>query len=93
MPLEEGRPSIRAFQREFWMLCSDKVVAVPAPADPAGEALNLRGSLRGRKVLDGADPGLSPLACASVLPGQGLYLDCWIRPAGHGKEKVYGSIP
>jgi hypothetical protein len=58
-----------------------------------GEVLNLRGSLRGRTVPDSADPGLSPLACASVLPGQVLYLGRWKRSAGHGKEKVYGSIP
>ena len=93
IPVEEGRPGIRAFQREFWMVLSDKVVAVPAPADPTGEALNLRGSLRGRTVPGGADPGLSLLACASVLPGQGLYLGRGNCPAGHGKEKVYGSIP
>jgi hypothetical protein len=41
----------------------------------------------------GADPGLSPLACASVLPGQRFYLGRRYRPARHGKEKVYGSIP
>ena len=57
------------------------------------EVLNLRGSLRGRTVPDSADPSLSPLVCASVLPGQGLYLGRGIRPVGHGKEKVYGSIP
>jgi hypothetical protein len=61
--------------------------------DSVAEVLNLRGSLRGRTVPDSADPGLSPLACASVLPGQGLYLGRRNRPAGHGKEKVYGSIP
>ena len=61
--------------------------------NPVEQLLNLRGSLRGRTVLDGADSGLSPLACASVLPGQGLYLGRRNRSAGHGKEKVYGSIP
>jgi hypothetical protein len=55
--------------------------------------LNVRGNLRGKTVPDGAVTGLSALACASVLPGQGLYLDCGNRSAGHGKEKVYGSIP
>ena len=59
----------------------------------ARKALGLRGTLRGRMVLGGADPGSSPLACASVLAGQGLYLGRGNRPAGHGKEKVYGSIP
>ena len=44
-------------------------------------------------MLDGADPGLSPPACAGVLPDQGLYLGRQNRPAEHGKEKVYGSIP
>ena len=57
------------------------------------KALGLRGILRGRMVLGGADPGSSPLACASVCAGQGLYLGRGNRPAGHGKEKVYGSIP
>jgi hypothetical protein len=44
-------------------------------------------------ALGDADWSSSPLACASVLPGQALYLGHWNRPAGHGKEKVYGSIP
>jgi hypothetical protein len=61
--------------------------------DLVEEALNLRGSLRGRTVPGDADSGLSPLASASVLPGQGLYLGRANHPAGHGKEKVYGSIP
>jgi hypothetical protein len=43
-------------------------------------------------TLGGADSGLSPLACASVLPGQWLYLGRGNRPAGHGKEKVYGRF-
>ena len=42
---------------------------------------------------DGADSGLSLLACASVLPAQGLYLGRGNCAARHGKEKVYGSIP
>lgn len=58
----------------------------------AGKALNVRGTLRGKTVPDGADLGLSPLACASVLPGQGLYLGYGNRSARHGKEKVYGPI-
>ncbi len=61
--------------------------------DPIAQALNLRGSLRGKTVPGGADPSLSLLACASVLPGHWLYLGRGNRPAGHGKEKVYGSIP
>jgi hypothetical protein len=44
-------------------------------------------------TLGGVDSGLSPLVCASVLPGQVLFLDRRNRSAGHGKEKVYGSIP
>jgi hypothetical protein len=55
--------------------------------------LSLRGSLRGKMTLSGADSGSSPLACASVLHGQWLYLGRGNRPVGHGKEKVYGSIP
>jgi len=35
--------------------------------------LNLRGILRGKMALGDADQGLSPLACACVLPGQRLY--------------------
>jgi hypothetical protein len=88
-----GAACLLAFQREFSVMCSDRMTLCQRRVDPAGEVLNLRGSLRGRMVLDGADPGLSPLACASVLPGQGLYLGRGNRPAGHGKEKVYGSIP
>ncbi len=36
--------------------------------------LNLRGILRGKMALAGAGPGLSSLVCASVFPGQRLYL-------------------
>jgi hypothetical protein len=62
-------------------------------ADPVEEVLYLRGTLRGRMALEGAGSGLSPLAPASVLPVQELYLARGNRSAGHGKEKVYGSIP
>ena len=72
---------------------SDSMTLYEGPVNSVEEVLSLRGSLRGKTVLDGADSGLSPLACASVLPGQGLYLGRGNRPAGHGKEKVYGSIP
>jgi hypothetical protein len=41
-------------------------------------------------TLGGADSGSSPLACASVLHGQWLYLGRGNRPAGHGKEKLSG---
>jgi hypothetical protein len=44
-------------------------------------------------ALGGAGSGLPTLASASVLPGQDLYLGRANRSAGHGKEKVYGSIP
>ncbi len=72
---------------------SDKVTlyerrANTTQVDSVEEVLNLRGSLRGRMALGGADPGFSPLACASVLPGQNPYLGCGNRPAGHGKEKA-----
>lgn len=36
--------------------------------------LNLRGILRGKMALVDAGPGLSPLASASVFPGQWSYL-------------------
>jgi hypothetical protein len=88
-----GGTCVLAFQREFLEMRSDEVARYERRMDSVEEALNLRGSLRGRMVLGGADPGFSPLACASVLPGQALYLGCGNRPAGHGKEKVYGSIP
>ena len=55
--------------------------------------LSLRGTLRGKMALGGAGSGLPMLAPASVLPGQAVYLGCRNRSAGHGKEKVYGSIP
>jgi len=42
---------------------------------------------------DGADSGLFLLACASVLPAQGLYLGRGNCTARDGKEKVYSSIP
>ena len=74
-------------------MCSDRMTLCQRRVDPVGEVLNLRGSLRGRTVLDDADPGSSPLAYASVLPDQGLYLGRGNHAAGHGKEKVYGSIP
>ena len=51
------------------------------------------GHLEGQMALDGADQSLPPLAWASVFPGQWLYQGRWDRSAGHGKEKVYGSIP
>ena len=57
------------------------------------KVLSLRGTLRGKMALGGAGPGLPALASASVLPGQELYLGRGNRSAGHGKEKVYGSIP
>jgi hypothetical protein len=68
-------------------------------ADPRATAvadqlvLNLRGILRGKIALGDADPGLSWLPCARVFPGQALYQERWNRSVGHGKEKVYGSIP
>jgi hypothetical protein len=40
-----------------------------------------------------AFPGVWALVCASVLAGQGLYLQQRNRTVVHGKEKVYGSIP
>jgi len=49
--------------------------------------------LRGSMVLAQAVSGWLTLTYASVLPGQGLYLGRGNHPAGHGKEKVYGSIP
>lgn len=58
----------------------------------ARKALDLRGTLRAKTVFDGANSGLSPLACASVFAGQGLYLGCGDRAALHGKEKVNGSF-
>ena len=51
------------------------------PGRRAGRVLNVRGSLRGKTVFDGADSGLSPLACARVLPGQGPYLGSGTRAA------------
>jgi hypothetical protein len=57
------------------------------------KALILRGTLRGKMAPGGADSGLSPLACASVSPGQVLYQDRTNRSSVHGKEKVYRSIP
>lgn len=62
-------------------MCSDRMALYERRVDPVEEVLNLRGGLRGRTVLGGADPGLSPLACASVLPGQVLYLGRGNRPA------------
>ena len=73
--------------------CARTGVALYRWRDPVEEGLNLRGSLRGRTVPGDADSGLSPLARASVLPGQGLYLGHGNRPAGHSKEEVYRSIP
>jgi hypothetical protein len=55
--------------------------------------LSLRGTLRGKMALGGAGSGLPMPVPASVLPGQAVYLGCRNRSAGHGKEKVYGSIP
>ena len=55
--------------------------------------LSLRGTLRGKMALGGAGSGLPLLAPASVLPGQAVYLGCRNCSAGHGKEKVSGSIP
>jgi hypothetical protein len=55
--------------------------------------LRVRGTLRGKMALGHADWSLSPLAYASVFPGQGLYQGQRDRSAVHGKEKVYGSIP
>jgi hypothetical protein len=57
----------------------------------ARKALGLRGTLRGRMVLGGADSGWPGLACASVFAGQGLYLGRGDRSAGHGKKKVYAA--
>jgi len=58
-----------------------------------GKVLCLRGTLRGKMAFGGAGRGLPALAPASVLPGQAFCLGCENRSAGHGKEKVYGSIP
>jgi hypothetical protein len=54
----------------------------------APKALGLRGTLRGRMVLGGADSGWPVLVCASVFAGQALYLGRGDRSAGHGNEKV-----
>jgi hypothetical protein len=51
------------------------------------------GHFEGQIALRDADPGLSPLACASVFPDQWLYQERSDRSAIHSKEKVYGSIP
>jgi hypothetical protein len=91
--LGEGGTCVILFQREFWVVCSDRTALYQRRVDPVEEVLNLRGSLRGKTVLDGADSGSPPLACASVLAGPELYLRRGNRSAGHGKEKVYGSIP
>jgi hypothetical protein len=58
-----------------------------------GDRAELEGQFQGKTVLDGAGPGLPPLACACVLPVRGLYLGHGYRSAGHGEEKVYGSLP
>jgi len=65
----------------------------PRPVESVRKMLILRGTLRGKMLLDSADFRLSPLACASVFPGQALYQDRMNRSSVHGKEKVYGSIP
>ena len=44
------------------------------PSCETAKALDLRGTLRGRMTPDGASSGSSPLACASVLPAQRMYL-------------------
>ena len=72
---------------------SNRMKLCKRPVNPAGGALNLSGSLSGKTVPDGADPGWSLLACASVLPAQELYLGHGNCTARDGKEKVYGSIP
>jgi hypothetical protein len=77
----EGDTCVLAFQREFWMLCSDRAPLCERRVDLVEEVLNLRGSLRSRTVLDGVGSGMSPLARASALPGQGLYLGRQNRPA------------
>jgi len=41
-------------------------------------------------LLDSADFRLSPLACASVFPGQALYQDRMNRSSVHGKEELCG---
>jgi hypothetical protein len=54
---------------------SDKVALYERRVDSVEEVLNLRGSLRGRMVLGGADPGFSPpslcqrIAWSAVIPG------------------------
>jgi hypothetical protein len=55
--------------------------------------LDLRGILRGKMALGGAGSSFPMLASARLFAGQRLYLGMENRSAGHGKEKVYGSIP
>jgi hypothetical protein len=59
----------------------------------ARKALDLRGTLRGRMVLGGADSGWPGLVCASVFAGQGVYLGRGDRSVGHGKEQLCGRLP
>jgi hypothetical protein len=84
---------VLAFQSRLCEMRSNRVKLFKGPVNPAGGALNLSGSLSGKTVPDGADSGLPLLACAGVLPGQGLYVGRGNCTARHGKEKVYGSIP
>ena len=74
--------SFEGCDRTGWRFKSGKV-------NSSEEVLNLRSSLRGRTVPDSANPGLSPLARASVLPGQGLCLGRSNRPVGSADN--YGS--
>ena len=71
----------------------EQVADLQATAMAGRKVLSLRGTLRGKMALGGAGSGSPALASASVLPGQELYLGRGNRSAGHGKEKVYGSIP
>jgi hypothetical protein len=61
--------------------------------DCRAAAITVRGTLRGRTALDKAVSGSPELACASIMAVQGKCLGRKNRPALHGREKVYSSIP